>query len=87
MKLALVLWGAAVLARKRLLLDRWVHVLVPVLLPVGVLAIGLVLAGHDLGTALVLLMILGALVSRPGHRPGCSCSPVARWRRWSPRWC
>jgi cell division protein FtsW len=66
LKLALVLWGAAVLARKRLLLDRWVHVLVPVLVPVGVLAIGLVLAGHDLGTALVLLMILGALVFAAG---------------------
>ena len=66
LKLALVLWGAAVLARKRLLLDRWVHVLVPVLVPVGVLAIGLVLAGHDLGTALVLLMILGALLFAAG---------------------
>ncbi|GAA4353100.1 putative lipid II flippase FtsW [Angustibacter luteus] len=66
LKLALVLWGAAVLARKRLLLDRWVHVLVPVLAPVGVLAIALVLAGHDLGTALVLLMILGALLFAAG---------------------
>ncbi|WP_426566628.1 putative lipid II flippase FtsW [Angustibacter sp. McL0619] len=66
LKLALVLWGAAVLARKRLLLDRWVHVLVPVLAPVGVLTIGLVLAGHDLGTALVLLLILAALLFAAG---------------------
>jgi cell division protein FtsW len=66
MKLALVLWGAAVLARKRSLLDRWVHVLVPVMFPVGVLAIGLVLAGHDLGTALVLLLIMAALLFAAG---------------------
>jgi cell division protein FtsW len=66
MKLALVLWGAAVLARKRTLLDRWVHVAVPVMFPVGVIAIGLVLAGHDLGTALVLLLVLGALVFAAG---------------------
>ncbi len=67
MKLALVLWGAAVLARKRLLLDRWVHVAVPVMFPVGFIAIGLVLAGHDLGTALVLLMILAALLFAAGR--------------------
>ncbi len=66
MKLALVLWGAAVLARKRNLLDRWVHVMVPVMFPVGVIGIGLVLAGHDLGTALVLLLILAALLFAAG---------------------
>jgi cell division protein FtsW len=66
MKLALVLWGAAVLARKRALLGRWSHVLVPVLFPAGAVAIGLVLAGHDLGTGLVLLLILGSLVFAAG---------------------
>ncbi|GAB3597922.1 putative lipid II flippase FtsW [Angustibacter peucedani] len=66
MKLALVLWGAAVLARKRSMLDRWTHVAVPVLFPVGVVAIGLVLAGHDLGTALVLLLVLAALLFAAG---------------------
>jgi cell division protein FtsW len=66
MKLALVVWGASVLARKRALLDRWVHVLVPLLLPFGVIAIGLVLAGSDLGTALVLLLILASLLFAAG---------------------
>jgi cell division protein FtsW len=66
MKFALVLWGAAVLARKRLLLDQWVHVLVPVLMPAGLVSIGLVLAGHDLGTGLVLLLILGSLLFAAG---------------------
>jgi len=66
LKLGLVLWGAAVLAAKRPLLDRWRHVLVPVLVPVGVVAIGLVLYGHDLGTSLVLLLILAALLYGAG---------------------
>jgi cell division protein FtsW len=57
-KLALAVWCAAVLARKRHLLDRWAHVLVPVG-PFAALVIGLVLKGHDLGTALVLMAVVG----------------------------
>ncbi|HZI96588.1 MAG TPA: FtsW/RodA/SpoVE family cell cycle protein, partial [Actinomycetales bacterium] len=60
-KLALVVWCATVLARKQPLLDRWAHVLVPVG-PFAGLVIGLVLVGHDLGTALVLMgIVVGAL--------------------------
>ena len=60
-KLALVVWCAAVLARKQPLLDRWAHVLVPVG-PFAGLVVGLVLVGHDLGTALVLMaIVVGAL--------------------------
>ncbi|MGL5858257.1 MAG: putative lipid II flippase FtsW [Angustibacter sp.] len=66
LKLALVLWGAAVLSRKRPLLHRWAHVCIPLLLPVGALVLGLVLAGHDLGTGLVLLLILGGLMFAAG---------------------
>src|SRR5215217_3132305 len=66
MKLALVLWGAAVLARKRALLQQSMHVVVPLLFPVGTVALGLVLAGHDLGTTLILLLILGALLFAAG---------------------
>ena len=60
-KLALAVWLGAVLARKRHLLGQWLHVLVPgVLVALG--AIGLVLLGHDLGTAIVLLILVtGAL--------------------------
>ncbi|NHC45561.1 FtsW/RodA/SpoVE family cell cycle protein, partial [Motilibacter aurantiacus] len=60
-KLALVLWGADLLARKWRLLDQWKHLLVP-LLPVGGLFLLFVLLGQDLGTALVLMAILLALL-------------------------
>lgn len=60
-KLALVVWLAWVLVSKADLLDDWRHVLLPIG-PVAALAIGLVLLGNDLGTAIVLLSItLGAL--------------------------
>ena len=60
-KLALAVWLGVVLARKRALLHRWVHVLVPGLL-VALGAVGLVLLGHDLGTALIMLILIaGAL--------------------------
>ncbi|MFC3690325.1 putative lipid II flippase FtsW [Aquipuribacter hungaricus] len=65
-KLALVVWAAAVLARKRDLLGSLAHVLVPVVLPVGAIALGLVLAGHDLGTALVILLTLAGLLFAAG---------------------
>lgn len=60
-KLALAVWLGAVLARKRPLLGQWLHVLVPgVVVALG--AIGLVLLGHDLGTAIVMLVLVaGAL--------------------------
>lgn len=60
-KLALAVWLGAVLARKLPLLHEWKHALIPVV-PVAGLAVLVVLAGHDLGTALVLLMLVaGAL--------------------------
>lgn len=60
-KIALAIWLAAVLARKRPLLRQWGHVALPVV-PMAVLVVGLVLAGHDLGTALILLFVIaGAL--------------------------
>ncbi len=65
-KLALVVWAAAVLSRKRDLLGSLGHALVPVLFPVGLLALGLVLAGRDLGTALVVLMLLAGVLYAAG---------------------
>ncbi len=60
-KLVLALWLGVVLARKRALLQRWQHVLVPAVLGAGAV-VGLVLLGHDLGTSLILLMLVaGAL--------------------------
>ncbi|UJP41706.1 putative lipid II flippase FtsW [Cellulomonas palmilytica] len=60
-KLALALWLGAVLARKQPYLEQWKHVFVPAV-PVAGLAIGAVLLGHDLGTALVLfVLVAGAM--------------------------
>jgi len=60
-KLALVLWGADLLARKQRLLNQYKHLLVP-LVPVGGAVLGLVLLGGDLGTALIIAAILAALL-------------------------
>ncbi|GAA1732967.1 putative lipid II flippase FtsW [Isoptericola hypogeus] len=59
-KLALAVWLGAVLGRKQHLLGRWGQALLPAALGLAAVA-GLVLAGHDLGTALVIAMLgLGA---------------------------
>ncbi|WP_461174593.1 putative lipid II flippase FtsW [Arthrobacter sp. Z1-9] len=58
-KLALALWMATVLAMKGKLLNRPVHVFVPAV-PVAAIIIGLVLAGNDLGTAMIIMMITAA---------------------------
>ncbi len=65
-KLAIILFGATVLYAKRSLLTDWKHAVVPVVAPAGIMLVGLVLAGHDLGTSLVLLMIMGALLWAAG---------------------
>lgn len=56
-KLALVVWGSAVLANKRKLLDQPKHLLIP-FVPFSLALIGLVVLQHDQGTA----MVLGALM-------------------------
>ena len=62
-KLALAVWGADLLARKEKLgmLADWRHLLVPLMPGAGVLAL-LVMAGDDLGTTSILLIILLALL-------------------------
>ncbi|SJN19461.1 Cell division protein FtsW [Microbacterium esteraromaticum] len=61
LKLALALWIAFVLRRKQARLGIWHHVFIPVV-PVSVLVIGTVLAGDDLGTVMVMvLVVLGCL--------------------------
>lgn len=57
LKLALALWIGYVLLRKQTMLGTWHQVFIPVI-PVGALAIGTVIAGKDLGTAMVLVLIL-----------------------------
>jgi cell division protein FtsW len=68
-KLAIVLWAAHVYARKEKRLGSLHEVIVPVV-PALALVIGLVVVGRDLGTALVLMAILLALlwvVGAPGR--------------------
>ncbi|BDM67927.1 cell division protein FtsW [Streptomyces nigrescens] len=62
-KLALVLWGADLLARKhdKKLLVQWKHLLVP-LIPVAFLLLGLIMLGGDMGTAIILTAILFGLL-------------------------
>ena len=60
-KLAIVLWSADLLARKQGLLDQWKHLLVP-LLPVTLGIIGLVLLEGDVGTALIMVPMVAAVL-------------------------
>lgn len=64
-KLALVVWGADLLARKRPLLGDPRHLLIP-LLPIGGLVVLLVLLEKDLGTVLILLPIIAGLLFAAG---------------------
>ncbi|MEV5984126.1 putative lipid II flippase FtsW [Streptomyces sp. NPDC052051] len=62
-KLALVLWGADLIARKqeKRLLTQWKHMLVP-LVPMAFMLLGLIMLGGDMGTAIILTAILFGLL-------------------------
>ncbi|MFJ8740029.1 putative lipid II flippase FtsW [Embleya sp. NPDC127516] len=60
-KLGLVLWGADVLTRKRRLLGQWRHMFVP-LLPGALVILFLVLLGGDMGTAMIITVLVLALL-------------------------
>ncbi|MFS0698023.1 putative lipid II flippase FtsW [Streptomyces nitrosporeus] len=62
-KLALILWGADLMARKqdKRLLGQWKHLLVP-LVPVAFMLLGLIMLGGDMGTAIILTAILFGLL-------------------------
>jgi cell division protein FtsW len=68
-KLGLLLWGADLFVRKQKLLGDWRHLLVP-FLPVTLLLVVLVMAGRDLGSSIVLLILAFSLlwvVGAPGR--------------------
>ncbi len=67
LKLALALWMGAVLWRKRTLLRSWSHVFIPVV-PVAGLVVATVMGGHDLGTAMVLVLVVLAALFFSGVR-------------------
>ncbi len=57
LKVTLAIWLGYILYRKRTLLADWRHVFIPAV-PVGIAVIGTVMAGHDLGTAIILVLIM-----------------------------
>ncbi len=59
-KIAVILLVSSVLASKRRVLDSYKHLFIP-LGPLLLLLVGAVMGGHDLGTCLVLLAIIGAM--------------------------
>ena len=60
-KLAIVLWGADLMARKQGVLDQWKHLLIP-LLPVTGLIVALVVLEGDVGTALIMVPMIAAIL-------------------------
>jgi cell division protein FtsW len=60
-KLALLLWGADLLVRKRKLLHDWKHLFVP-LLPVTTVICALIMLEPDMGTTLATLSVVVALL-------------------------
>ncbi|MFJ1654285.1 putative lipid II flippase FtsW [Streptomyces sp. NPDC088337] len=69
-KVAFVVWGADLLARKQQhkLLDQWKHLLVP-LVPGALLLLGLMMLGGDMGTAVILCAVLFGLLWLAGAPP------------------
>jgi cell division protein FtsW len=61
-KVGLVLVGAVIFANKASRMASMLHVALPYLIPVATVVLGLILAGHDLGTAMVVLVIIAAVL-------------------------
>ncbi|MFM7598231.1 MAG: putative lipid II flippase FtsW [Actinomycetota bacterium] len=64
-KLAIILWSADLLTRKQATINRWSHLLVP-LLPVTGLMLLLVLLEGDVGNTLLLAIIVGGVLFAAG---------------------
>jgi cell division protein FtsW len=64
-KLAVALWGADLLARKTRLLQEWKHLLIP-LIPVVTVVAALIMLQPDMGTTLVIVTLLLALLFTVG---------------------
>ena len=65
-KLALVLVGALIFANKSARMASTLHVVLPYLVPISTVVLALVLAGHDLGTGMVFLVIMAAVLGVAG---------------------
>ncbi|MDO4241374.1 MAG: putative peptidoglycan glycosyltransferase FtsW [Microbacteriaceae bacterium] len=59
LKFGLIIAVAGTISRKAKLFEKdWKHELIPIVFPGGLLALGLVVLGHDLGTASIMSMVL-----------------------------
>src|SRR5690349_15154015 len=67
-KLALIVWAADLFSRKQALLRQWKHAVIPLLFPAGSLIISLVALGHDLGTTMIIMLIIAAVMFYGGVR-------------------
>lgn len=65
-KIALVVFGAAVLAAKRRVIHKIGHATIPFVLPVGLVLVALVLQGNDLGTGMIMLAIMVGMLWAAG---------------------
>ncbi|MGO0576336.1 putative lipid II flippase FtsW [Ornithinimicrobium panacihumi] len=65
-KVAMVVFGAAVLASKRKVMHKIGHATIPLVFPVGLVLVGLVMQGNDLGTGMILLAIIVGLLWSAG---------------------
>ncbi|MCH8627106.1 putative lipid II flippase FtsW [Arsenicicoccus piscis] len=65
-KLAIIVFGAAVLARKRHVIGQFWHALIPLVFPAAIVLLGLQLLGSDLGTGMVLLAIVAGMLFAAG---------------------
>ncbi|MBZ4486644.1 putative lipid II flippase FtsW [Microbacterium sp. cx-55] len=75
LKVTLALWLGYVLYRKKTLLADWRHVFIPAV-PVGIAVIATVMAGHDLGTAMILVLIMLAALFFSGVKLRVFLLPV-----------
>ncbi|WP_423923987.1 putative lipid II flippase FtsW [Frigoribacterium sp. 2-23] len=74
-KLALAIWLGMILSVKRDLLGDWKHLAIP-LVPVVFLSVGLVILGGDLGTTMIILLLVFAAVYFAGVKLRFLALPV-----------
>ncbi|GAA2040746.1 hypothetical protein GCM10009720_21450 [Yaniella flava] len=67
-KLAFSVWAAYALSQKLKTTSFGKNLLVPVVFPFGLLVVGLVMGGRDLGTVLIMLMIIATILYLGGMR-------------------
>ncbi|MDN6638827.1 MAG: FtsW/RodA/SpoVE family cell cycle protein, partial [Yaniella sp.] len=67
-KLAFSVWAAYALSQKLKFQSSGKHLLIPVVFPFGFVIVGLIMGGRDLGTVLIMLMIMAIILYLGGMR-------------------